>query len=345
MSERYFNTLDTMRRTLIRLALAAATGLAAAPSFAQANLDALVKAAKAEGEVVLYSAATENVAKKVGAAFTAKYGIKFSFVRLSSNLLMPRYSAEMEAGNAQADLLWVYGGAKSFADDGVAKGWLESIATADLPVIKSGEYPKALNRGNSAVIQAAPWGIAYNTERLNAGDVPKTFEQLINPGFKGQILIPDPRVTDAYVGFWALILDKLGEPYFEKLRAQNPRFYQSGVPMIQALAAGEGLLSVPALGATAAADKAKGAPLDMSFPDLTTGAEMEVVITAAAKAKYPTAGRLFANYVMSKEGNAVLNSNEGDVSIYGATGLPPKYEPPTQNYRAYRDQVIKLLGL
>src|SRR6185369_3187211 len=39
----------------------------------QANLDALIKSARAEGEVLFYSTATENVAKRVSDAFTAKY--------------------------------------------------------------------------------------------------------------------------------------------------------------------------------------------------------------------------------------------------------------------------------
>jgi hypothetical protein len=56
----------------------------------QAELDALVNAAKAEREVVFYTTPTENVAKRVAEAFTSKYGIKASFIRFSSGPLYQR---------------------------------------------------------------------------------------------------------------------------------------------------------------------------------------------------------------------------------------------------------------
>ena len=52
------------------------------PASLQAELDALIRGAKAEGEVSFYSSATENVAKTIGDAFTARYGVKYQFVRL-----------------------------------------------------------------------------------------------------------------------------------------------------------------------------------------------------------------------------------------------------------------------
>ncbi len=73
------------KRHLLRCVLASALGgLLAAPVTvnAQADLDALIKAAKAEGEVIFYSGATENVAKRVAEAYKAKYGIKYAFTRL-----------------------------------------------------------------------------------------------------------------------------------------------------------------------------------------------------------------------------------------------------------------------
>src|SRR5690349_9348232 len=55
---------------------------AANPARAQTILNDLIKGAKAEGDVTFYTAATENVGRRVADAFTAKYGIKAAFVRL-----------------------------------------------------------------------------------------------------------------------------------------------------------------------------------------------------------------------------------------------------------------------
>src|SRR5580765_2004344 len=55
-----------------------------ASSDARHKLEALVKAAQAEGEVTLYSAVASEVSQRVANAFTAKYGVKVRFARFST---------------------------------------------------------------------------------------------------------------------------------------------------------------------------------------------------------------------------------------------------------------------
>ncbi len=318
-------------------------------AFAQADLEALIKAAKAEGEVSLYSSATENVPKRVGAAFTAKYGIRFNSNRISSSPLMQRFSAESESGNVAADIAWIAGGVGPFSENAVKRGWVEAVSQSGLPVVKSGEFPAAFMRPNSAVVQVAPWGITYHTERLKGADIPREIKDILAPRFKGQILLPDPRSSDVYLGFWGLVFDRYGEQFFTQLRALEPRRFASGVPAVQALGAGEGLVELPAVPAQVLATKSTGAPVDISIPALTTGLEMEVVLTARARAKHPNAARLLANYVMSREGNKVFNDDPGGVTIYDTSGLPKQYEAPkegtgVQSASARREQLTKLLG-
>ena len=64
--------------------LGSSGALAQARPVAQAELDALVAAAKAEGSLVWYSAPPEALAKRVSDAFSAKYGIRVQFVRLQT---------------------------------------------------------------------------------------------------------------------------------------------------------------------------------------------------------------------------------------------------------------------
>ena len=102
-------------RVLAAAGIAAALGFSGAafaqtkitPAQAQAEVEALIKGAKAEGEVVFYSAATENVAKRIGDAFTQRYGVKVSFTRFPGAQAVQRFAAEAEAGNYNADLMYV----------------------------------------------------------------------------------------------------------------------------------------------------------------------------------------------------------------------------------------------
>lgn len=311
----------------------------------QSDLEALIKAAKAEGELTFYSSQVEFVSKKAAEAFLAKYNIRANFLRLSSAPLQQRYSAEADANNLAADVLITLGASVPFAESGIKKGWIESISQAGLPALRSGEFPARFNTGPTALIQINPWLIAYNTEKLKGADAPKDWGDLLNPRFKAQMIIPDARVTDAYSGFWSMILDKYGEPYFTQLRAQSFRPIASGNPAIQSVAAGEAMLTFPAISASVAEPKSKGAPLAMVTPERTTGSESHIMLTARARSKHPNAGRLFANWVLTQEGNAAFNKDSGGISVYDTSGLPRQYESPKAGTPAWRDQLVKLLGL
>src|SRR4051812_7604671 len=93
------------RRAKVIGIFAAALSLFGAAAHAQSDLDALIKAAKAEGEVVFYSAAVENQSKNTAEAFTAKYGIKAQYVRIGNAPMLQRYAAEVDANNPAADLV------------------------------------------------------------------------------------------------------------------------------------------------------------------------------------------------------------------------------------------------
>lgn len=325
--------------------LAQATTARVPAATIQAELEALIKAAKADGELTFYSTATENVAKRAGDAFTAKYGIKTAFVRMGGTQMRQRYSSEAEAGNVVADLMLNAGGnTVAYAEEHIRKGVAESISQAGLPVVRSGEFPARFIVGPTAIIQIAPWLIGYNSDKVKGEDIPKDWNGLLNPKFKGQILIPAPASSDSYIDLWVALLDKYGEGFFTQLRAQQPRQYPSGVPAVQALGAGEGAMAVPAVPALITGIAAKGAPLAMAPMDFTTGVEMQVMLSSRTKAKHGAAARLFANYLMTPEGNKVFNDDPGGVTMYDTSKLPKQYESPKPNALARRDLVTKLLG-
>lgn len=328
-------------RVLVALAATLVTGHA----LAQANLDALIKAARAEGEVVAYWAPTENVAKRAGDAFTAKYGIKTSFIRFPGDGGLQRFGSEAEANTFAADLL-LNSGTNSFrfAEDAIKKGWLDPVGSAGLPVIASGEFPAKFNRGATALLQLAPWQMTFNTDKIKPADFPKDWPDLLNPKWKGQILFANPRCCSVFQEFWKAMQDKYGEKFLSDLAAQTGRQYPSGVPAVQGLAAGEGAITLPTIVPQVQAVKSKGAPVDSIMPAYTTGIELHVLLTARAKAKHPNAARLYANYLMSQEGNKVLNDDPGGFTMYDTAKLPAQYVPADINATKVIDPMAKALG-
>ena len=314
-------------------------------SAAAAELDTLVKAARADGELTLHTATPDTQAKRIIDAFTAKYGVKVGMLRVAGASLRQRYVAEAEAGKFAADIMMTAGAAELFAEECVKKGWMESISEAAIPVMRSGEFPVRFNRGPSAVVQITPWLIGYNTDKVKGADVPKDWKDLLNPKFKGQIIIPDPRAAFAYLDIWAVIADTYGAGFMQQLRAQSPRLASAGAGGIQSLGAGEGSIMFPTTSANVMTVKAKGGPVDMIAPDKTTGVEMQVMLTHRSKTQRSAAARLFANYVMSVEGNKVFNDEPGGVTMHDPVGLPRQYEAPKLSAQKRSQELFAQIGV
>lgn len=310
----------------------------------QGELDALIKAAKSEGEVTVYSSAPESVPQRVGAAFLAKYGIKMQLVRVTTAAMVQRYFAEGDAGSIAADVIITAGSGEPYTTDGVKRGWVESIAQAGLPVIKSGEFPERFVDGGAVISQISPWLIAYNTSLVKSGEAPKDWPELLNPKWKGKIIVVDPRIGLVNAQFWQLIAEKYGESFLQQLRAQDLRRVSAGVAGIQGLAAGEGAINAPTLIVQITALMAKGAPISHVTPEFTTGSQFYLVLTSRAKAKHPNASRLLVNYMMTQEGNKVFNDEPGVVGVYDRGGLPKQFQFPKPVAASQIERYSKLLG-
>jgi iron(III) transport system substrate-binding protein len=300
-------------------------------------LQALITAAQAEGELTWYSVPAENIAKAVSDEFGKKYGIKVKYVRLTSADLAARYSAEAASGTPAADLF--VGSYTPFVKDAASKGWTTPLASAGLPGFP-GDYPAnyLLPTDGTAVIQVQPSGLAVNTQ-LGAGGI-KDWADLLDPKWKGKIILVDPRASAAYTPFWNLMIKEYGEDFLTKLKAQNLIVAASSAPATQQLAAGEGAIVMPGVQSIVEDLKTKGAPVAYVQPAASTGPE--IVPGLSAKAAHPNAAKLFISYLMSAEGNKVLNSTPGSISPRDSAALPSKY---TFNSQLTANPAAKINGL
>lgn len=316
-------------------------GTTAGADGGDASLDDLIAAAQEEGSVVFYSSPHENVAGALAEAFEAEYGVSAEFVRLSSEPLLQRYSAEAASGTFAADVLFTGPSIESFMAEGAESGWVQPISEAGIPVLEDGTFPEEFDNGDSVTLTVSPWLIPYNTDLVTGDDIPETWEDLVDPRFEGRILLPE--MAPIYLPIFSLLLDEYGEEYFEQLRGQDLRLTGSGTPIIQSLGAGEADLAPPAIGSQVEGIAEEGAPLGTVTPDLTTGVEFQVVLTHPDEAAHPNAARLFAHFVLSEEGNAIAADFPGTFSVYDVSGLPADYRSPEEGIDM--EQLNELLDL
>jgi iron(III) transport system substrate-binding protein len=292
-----------------------------------AALTTLVKKAQAEGTLNFYTVPPDASVRRVVDAFTKRWGVKATWTRFGTAALQDRFGAEAGAGNPGADVLlisnspWV-----GFAEQ---KGWIIGPAQAGIPGWPKGKvpygYPKQfLTNSGSAVVQLQPNIFMYNKNQVQASDAPKTWDDLLDPKWKGKIILTDPTSSPAFVDLWWAIMKRNGgAAYLQKLRAQAVRLYPGVAPLTQALASGEAAIAVPGVPSIAQGLIAQGAPIGTVVPPVTTGPEAVIGITKDAK--HPNAARLFAYFLLTPGGQALLNADPGSVSPWDVNARPKGY--------------------
>ena len=161
----------------------------------------------AKQSVSIYSIIHEEETQALTELFTKKTGIPAKFLRASTGELVNRVRAEKD--NPQADIL--LGGATSYHIQLDKDGALEAYRS-----------PVAANLPKYAVAEDGTWtgfcvlslGIGINEDRYNqkfAGiPVPKTWDDLINPAYKGEIVLTNPVASSTAYLFVQNQLQRLG---------------------------------------------------------------------------------------------------------------------------------------
>ena len=324
-----------------KLALTAAL-ISSGAAFAQAPKvdDPRVKDARAEGGFYLYGSISDGQLKVIIDTFDKTYGIKGEFIRLASGPLSQRFAASVEGGGHDADAL--------LDSTPQHPEWFAKFDPKEIPNVA--KWPSKWVSGHVATIQTSGSVVQFNTELVAAADVPKTWADIVNPKFKGKIVLTDPRISDTYFG-WADTLGKrYGDDFLKKLAAQDLKLTQSGASGAQLVAAGAFALNFPAYASFSIPLIEKKAPIDsriMSDPTLVSVSSIAI----AAKAPHPKTARLFVDWLLSDEATKAVCaafpvSTPGDPE--GKLGCIPLKDPqplPWQTPESRRAEIVQLLGL
>lgn len=279
------------------------------------TLDQLVEAAQAEGELVVYTGDAEDVIKLEAQAFEAKYGIKVNYVRALTDPLNARITSEYETGVNAADFL--QGGSISFAE-----GQSDYFMKLDESVLPDWEsYPEVGRRDHYAFLRENPSVIHYNTDLVPEDKIPKDWPDLLDPFWKGHLLLTDPLSSESYLGWGQVMVEKYGVEYLEKLRDQDFEVAASGAVAAQQIAAGTAYASFPARLVHSVALREQGAPIAYNVIGGPTGSPIPGAVFA--KAPHPNAALLFLHYLLSPEGNEEMCANFETVSFYNIDGKSP----------------------
>ncbi len=274
----------------------------------------LVEAAKKEGKLVVWDT-TRGKGKEHFRAFEKKYPfIKVEQALVHSDEVVQKVTMEMRAGRAPtADVIACNSVSyEQGKKDGVFLTFPWRKVFKDIPA-------QAVDKDNFGVgAYGNIWTMAYNTKLVPREKVPKSYDDLLNPEWRGKFAV-DIRVNPwAYIassGVWSV---ERTEAYVKKLKENQPKFGRGGTAIAQLLSAGDFHIA-PVYLFNIIESRRTGAPIDWIPTMEPIGGNIagRAIPKGAAR---PNAAVLYIAWLVSPEGQKVYEDTEGRALPYEGLG-------------------------
>ena len=317
-------------RTALAIAAACASFIAV-PALAQSGDDILnykgadraqklEEGAKKEGQVVFYSAMIFNQAlRPLADGFMKKYpSVKLTYWRGDTEEIIAKLTAEVRARNLTGDLIEGTGvGELAIAGDLVLP--YQTPVSAEMPP----QYRDPRNLWTATRISY--FSAAYNTKNVSAAEAPKTYDDLLDPKWKGKLAwrIGTSSGTPLFLTnlrvAWG---EQKAMAYFRKLAEQKIINFGSGSArtLVDRVMAGEYPVALNIFAHHPLISAAKGAPVTSVLMDPVVSNTATMVVPKGVK--HPFAAMLLTDFILSKEGQAILAGAEYFPSRLDVPPLP-----------------------
>ena len=265
----------------------------------------LVDGAKKEGKLMFYTALiVDQVVRPLKAAFEKEYPfVQLEFFRANSDRLGQKILTEYQAKRYDVDVI-SGSGATTVARQA---GYLQKFLSPH-----TAEYPAELKdpQGFWGVSNVYFMTLGYNSRMVKPNDVPKTYEDLLNPRWKNQMMWSTNRTSGAplFVGNALLTMgDKTGKSYLQKLKAQSiANNAAANRQILDLVIAGEYPLGLLIFNHHAHISKIAGAPAEWQALEPVPATISTVGL--AKHAPHPHAAMLFLDFLLSRAGQKVFQA-------------------------------------
>jgi iron(III) transport system substrate-binding protein len=259
----------------------------------------LVDGAKKEGVVTIYSSVTVDDMKVLSAAFEKKYGVKLQAWRASSESILQRTMVEARGGRFDVDAIETSAAEMESLHRERLLQEVRSPLIAD--IVPAALRPHREWIGDRLNIISA----AYNPNLVKKQDLPKSYDDLANPKWKGKLAIE----ADDAVWFGALA-NELGEQktirLFREIVRTNGISVRKGHSLIANLiVSGEIPFALTVYHYKAEQLKNSGAPLDWYV--LPPGLARFLGTGVMRRAPHPHAAVLFLDFMLSDAQQLLLD--------------------------------------
>jgi ABC-type Fe3+ transport system substrate-binding protein len=267
----------------------------ASSACAQVANPALIAQAKKEGALVWYTTLSVPEAKEFGELFEKQFPpIKVEIFRSGAGAIANRIASEYTARSYRFDIV------QGISSRGVIPAFKrkEILGRYESPEYKFLAADLKDKEGYWAAMYVNTIVLAYNTRMVKSSEVPKTYDDLLKPMWKGKKILNDTENFawfDELLKYWGR--DK-GLAYFRRLAQQEQLFQRGSRGRVQLVVAGECPLTI-GYGPHIQSYVTRAAPID--WVPLEPVIFVRDSVSVAGKPPHPAAARLFIDFLFSKE--------------------------------------------
>jgi iron(III) transport system substrate-binding protein len=257
----------------------------------------LAARAREEGTLTFYTSMATTESGPLAQAFEKKYGVKVQLWRALSENVLQRALTEARSGRRSMDVV------ETNAPEVEALAREQVVAQFDSPYL--GDLPAWAIPSHRRWFgdRANLWVTGYNTSKVKREELPAAIEGFADPKWKGRLSI-EATDSDWMYGVVNFMGEQRGLDFFRKLATLKPEMRKGHILVAQLVAAGELPVCLTIYSGNADSIKAKGGPIDWAVVEPLVGRPQAVAL--AANAPHPHAALLFADFLLSPEGQKLL---------------------------------------
>jgi iron(III) transport system substrate-binding protein len=279
------------------------------PRFEKLAKDLYPKA-KQEGALVVYTIWDVEHIRSILDVFNKRFpGINTTYWQGTRSEIITRTLTEFQGDQKTADVILSEGAPVVLRAAGVIEPYNTVQANSLL-----------LHDPTLPTVSLQIMALSYNTKKLKKEDLPKSWEDVINPKYKGAVALDDPLRAGPLSGLLAGFKeywkdDARWTKYIRGLKALNVTVHKSTSAMFRLLVAGEYSIAMPSLLHDVIEEKEKGSPVDFvkSAAPVISAQQLGIY----GKAPHINGAKLFAEWMITPEGQLAVSAVGREVSRKG----------------------------
>lgn len=284
----------------------------------QAEWEKAVAEAKKEGSLIVYSGAGPELRVMVAPLLEQKYGIKMELISGMGSAISAKLLRERKAGIYLGDI-YISGATTSITT--LKPGGVFDVIEPYV-ILPEALEPKSWYGGGIRyidkehyILQTSAYpssSLVINLDYTKPEEI-SSYRDLLNPKFKGKIVLTDPTTGGSGGKFFGIVGSKImGFDFMRELAKQEPQISRDGRLQTEWLARGKSLIQIGPYSEVIAEFQKTGIPLKYVVPSegtyLTSGYGTMSLIN---KARNPNAAKVFINWILTQEGSTLLAKGIG----------------------------------